>query len=194
MLQSRDGAPPLEVDSTAMVENLNADLLDGFGAAEFVMDGDTVGQADNATTADDADTVDGKHAWEFLALDGTALNSSKVDGYDANDLVRAQHAANGDLNDAVFFALYPSGDGPLLSVEVVAPGRGILLAWAGTTPSSTAPPKSTSGVTSPSSVSARSRARSVASSSTPTATSTSVLARRREQSASLPGRMRSNSR
>lgn len=79
---------------------LDADLLDGLQAADFLR---VNGKAVNSALADfatNADTVDGKHAAEFLPVGGKAVtagradssfladNADKLDGYNHTDFVK----------------------------------------------------------------------------------------------------------
>ena len=79
---------------------LNADLLDGLHAADFLrVDGKAVDSA-LADFATDADTVDGKHAADFLPVDGNAVsatlattavnanNADKLDNFNSTDFVK----------------------------------------------------------------------------------------------------------
>jgi hypothetical protein len=88
---------PMSVDSSAKVENLNADRLDGNSSEEFAAsthdhDGAYVNETDHTKTAHDAldidaDTVDGEDASEFAraTADGTgkASDADKLDGMDS---------------------------------------------------------------------------------------------------------------
>jgi len=67
--------PPLQIDSDTLVQQLNADLLDGKGAAEFA----------NGTggKADDANLLDGKDSSAFaIGTNGKAHNADNLDGKD----------------------------------------------------------------------------------------------------------------
>jgi hypothetical protein len=69
--------PPMQIDSDTLVQSLNADLLDGRGAAEFA-DGLENG------TAVDSDKLDGKDSSAFVSSSfGTAPNANHLDGQDS---------------------------------------------------------------------------------------------------------------
>jgi hypothetical protein len=129
----------------------DSELLDGKNASEFAADAnqngkaDAAEQADNATNAGNADTVDGKHAADFAAAthnhderyytetesDGRylfkgqkAADSEKLDGFEANQIVRATGATNSsgiDNFDKCDFSTVA------VSKTVTAPTNGILL-------------------------------------------------------------------
>lgn len=86
-LKVEEGAQPLTVNRTTKVKRLNADLLDGKTAADFLP---------AAGTAANAEKLDGKTAAEFLGLDGTAANADRLDGKTAADFLDA----NGTAADA----------------------------------------------------------------------------------------------
>jgi hypothetical protein len=74
------GTPPMKVNSTGLVTNLNADLLDGMQAAAF------------AVTGHDHDT-------DYLAIDGTAADSGLLDGLDSTAFAATGHGHDwGDLS------------------------------------------------------------------------------------------------
>ncbi len=129
----------------------DSELLDGKNASEFAADAnqngkaDAAEQADNATNAGNADTVDGKHAADFAAAthnhderyytetesDGRylfkgqkAADSEKLDGFEANQIVRSTGATNSsgiDNFDKCDFSTVA------VSKTVTAPTNGILL-------------------------------------------------------------------
>jgi hypothetical protein len=92
---------PMQVDSDTLVQQLNADLLDGRGAAKFA--NGTGGKADDANLldggdssafatgtngkADDADKLDGKDSAQFLAANGKASDADRLDGKDGSAFV-----------------------------------------------------------------------------------------------------------
>lgn len=114
------GKPPLKVNSSGKVANLNADKLDGKDSTEFyaagskVADSSHADQADNSTNAGNADTVDGKHAAEFastahnhddryytkpesdgryLGKTAKAADSDRLDGLDSTQFVQGRGQA-----------------------------------------------------------------------------------------------------
>jgi hypothetical protein len=70
-LEVQDGQPPMKVDSSGKVANLNSDLLDGksdtdfYAAGSKVDDSSHADQADTAANADNADLLDNKDSSAF---------------------------------------------------------------------------------------------------------------------------------
>jgi hypothetical protein len=64
--------------------------------------GPSAAAADTATSASDADTLDGIDSTGFLAADGTAADSEKLDGLDSTDFLGATaKAADSDKLDGL---------------------------------------------------------------------------------------------
>jgi hypothetical protein len=93
--------PPIQVNATAgKATNLNADKLDGKSEADFYAAGskvadsshadlaDSATSADAATSAEDANTLDGKDSTEFLGKTEKAADADKLDGLDSSQLPR----------------------------------------------------------------------------------------------------------
>ncbi len=79
VLRTDPGTPPLRVNSSTKVRNLNADLLDGVDSAGFLaVDG----------TAVNADKLDNLDSTDFLAATGTAVNADALDGLDSATFLR----------------------------------------------------------------------------------------------------------
>jgi hypothetical protein len=91
-----ENKPPIAVNATAgKAPNLNADELDGKSEADFYAAGSKVAdsahadQADSATSAEDANTLDGKDSTEFLGATQKAADSELLDGIDSTDFAKA---------------------------------------------------------------------------------------------------------
>jgi hypothetical protein len=89
-LQVEAGKAPMKVNSDRQVANLNADKLDGKSEADFYAAGSKVAdsahadQANSATSAQNADTVDGKSASQIgvnglVWVEDTSILSSSAD-------------------------------------------------------------------------------------------------------------------
>jgi hypothetical protein len=109
-----DSGPPMAVDSSTRVTDLNADRLDGKSGTDFyaagskVADSSHADQADSATSAGDANTFDGKDSTRFADSShthsgadiasgtveadriedgqGSNLNADQLDGLDSTQL------------------------------------------------------------------------------------------------------------
>jgi hypothetical protein len=72
-----DSGPPLSVNSSAKVTNLNADKVDGKNAADFLP---------ASGKAVDSDNLDGLDSSQFLGANQKAVDSDKLDGLDSAQL------------------------------------------------------------------------------------------------------------
>ena len=81
-----NGTVPFAIRDTnnGMVANLNADMLDGKNASDFVAAGATVTNATNATNATNSQQLGGKPAADYLLKTETATDSSKLGGKEPN--------------------------------------------------------------------------------------------------------------
>jgi hypothetical protein len=77
------GRPPMTVNSSVKVTNLNADKLDGNDSSAFLAAGGK---------ATDADKLDGLDSNAFLPAGGTAANADYLDGFDSADFIQGQGA------------------------------------------------------------------------------------------------------
>jgi hypothetical protein len=106
------GAPPLAVNSSAKVINLNADSVDGKDAADFLPINGTAANADKldghdsgdfylaGTPVGDADTLDGHDSSYFLPAAGVAADADKLDGHDSIEFyLHGQPINAGTLDD-----------------------------------------------------------------------------------------------
>jgi hypothetical protein len=83
-LAARKGWPPLRVNNTVKVKNLDSDLLDGKSSSYFLP---------AAGTAADSSRLDGRPGSAYLASTGTAADSTKLGGQPAADYVATVYAA-----------------------------------------------------------------------------------------------------
>ncbi len=100
-LRVQQGNPPLAVNSSTKVANLNADSLDGEDAAAFVRtngkaaDSDLLDGRDSTAflgandKAADSDLLDGQDSTAFLGANAKAADSDKLDGKDSSDFASA---------------------------------------------------------------------------------------------------------
>jgi hypothetical protein len=124
-LRVPSGSPPLSVDSSTRVRYLNADKLDGSHAGDFLkleeFDSNKNLEVDRA---EDADTVDGKHSFEFLSRWGKARDSrhaddaDTLDGYAPNELIRVTQSSIRNT---------PDRSGIARQALITAPGPGWLI-------------------------------------------------------------------
>jgi len=96
-LVTKDGSPPLKINSSAKVIRLNADKLDGLDSASF------------------------------LGATAQATDSDSVDGRDANTLIRIAFHASDELPDGDDGAAFNGGVGQALTVSIAAPTAGWLV-------------------------------------------------------------------
>ena len=83
-LEVQDGQPPLRVNSSTKVLNLNADLLDGLDSSGFYAAGSKV---DDSLHADSADSATNATSAQNASNSDNAANADLLDGQDATDLV-----------------------------------------------------------------------------------------------------------
>ena len=83
-LEVQDGQPPLRVNSSTKVLNLNADLLDGLDSSGFYAAGSKV---DDSLHADSADSATNATNAQNASNSDNAANADLLDGQDATDLV-----------------------------------------------------------------------------------------------------------
>jgi len=113
-LVSKDGSPPMKINSSAKVIRLNADKLDGLdstaflGAASKAADADKLDGMDSTAflgataKATDADRVDGKDSTAFLGVGDKAADSGLLDGMDSTAFLGAwDKAADSHLLDGL---------------------------------------------------------------------------------------------
>jgi hypothetical protein len=87
-LRNSGGSAPLLVDSSVVVAGLNADLLDGQTATDFLA---SDGKAADSDLFDGQDSTafsgaSHDHDADYLAIGATAVNSEAVDGYEGDRL------------------------------------------------------------------------------------------------------------
>lgn len=124
---------PLSVQSSALVVNLNADLLDGqhgtyYQAASTAINTTNIASQSvgYATNAGNADTLDSKHASSFQ-LASTAINTSNIGSQSVNFASNAGNADTLDTRHASYFQ-------PLLTNPVTGTGStNQMTYWSGTT-------------------------------------------------------------
>jgi len=75
-----NGHPPLSVNSSVKVTNLNADLLDGINSAGFLR---------STGKAADSNLLDGVDSTSFLRTSGKAADADKLDGVDSTGFLRS---------------------------------------------------------------------------------------------------------
>lgn len=110
MLVAAPGTPPLGVNSNTKVANLNADLLDGWSAENL------------ASKKHDHDGRYSRrvheHDTRYININETAADSALLNGYAADDLIRADYDATYNLDD---------GNGAAETVTIEAPRSGLLI-------------------------------------------------------------------
>ncbi len=116
-----DSGPPLSVNSSAKVTNLNADKVDGKNAADFLP---------ASGKAVDSDKLDGLDSSQFLGANQKAVDSDKLDGLDSSQFLGAnQKAVDSDKLDGLDSAQlavktgFASGSGanPSATTQFLAP-------------------------------------------------------------------------
>lgn len=109
-LQVQDGQPPMKVNSSGKVANLNADTVDGKSEADFYAAGSKVDDSSHADEADDAQTLEGQDPDDFLhkpvvRAEGTANyqsvpNSSAFNGNPVRLQFPLEHFDTDDMHNA----------------------------------------------------------------------------------------------
>jgi hypothetical protein len=104
-LAAKKGTPPLKVNNTVKVKNLNSDLLDGKDSTSFL------GKSGRAA---DSAKLGGQPASGYVSSTGTAADSAKLGGQPAADYVgtvyAAQTSATGTNASAPLLSGAPSFD------------------------------------------------------------------------------------
>lgn len=111
-LLTQEGVAPLRVNQNDRVDNLNADMVDGAHASDLLgaksYDNDRDLRVD---VAEEADTLDGKHAISFLPRLGKARDSLRADdagtlgGFAPNGLIRVTQDNTRNARDANGYAV-----------------------------------------------------------------------------------------
>lgn len=104
-LAAKKGTPPLKVNNTIKVKNLDSDLLDGKDSTAFLP---------KAGTAANSSLLAGQPASAFLGAGATAANSSLLAGQPASAYVNTLYIASTDSN-----AIPP--DAPILNPLIKRP-------------------------------------------------------------------------
>ncbi len=139
-LRVKAGQPPLKVNSAKKVARLNADKLDSLDQSAFLRSTGKAADSSHADQADNADTVDGRHAVEFYAAGSKVTDSDKLDGIDSTGFVqgggRAKHGARDILPGSVYQSVLnhsPQGQSPKIAVDYKCPSslssNGTLRIW-----------------------------------------------------------------
>jgi hypothetical protein len=117
-LVAKKGTPPLAVNNTVKVKNLDSDLLDGKDSTSFLsrsgkaansdlLDGhDSSAFLGRTDVAADAAELGGKSANTYLETDATAANAAKLGGQPATDFSRTYVAESFVDNDPVRLLLH----------------------------------------------------------------------------------------
>jgi hypothetical protein len=88
-LAAKEGTPPLRVNNTVKVKNLDSDLLDGKDSTAFL---------GSSGTAADSAKLGGVPASGYLSASGTAANSTKLGGQPASSYLSASDTAANSNN------------------------------------------------------------------------------------------------
>jgi hypothetical protein len=105
--------------NTGRVDHLNADMVDGRHATEFLSRGDAASFLGASAKAVDADAVDGRDSSAFLDASGKAADADKLDGKDSAEFLgttaKAADADSLDGKDSLNFtrlggAVFTDGD------------------------------------------------------------------------------------
>jgi hypothetical protein len=130
-LRVETGKAPMKVNSATRVANLNADRVDGKHATDFYAAGskvvdsshaDTADQADSATSAGDANTLDGKDSTQFADSSHTHSGADITSGTVEADRIEDGQGSglNADQLDGLNSTQLPHGFYQVLEVFTLA--------------------------------------------------------------------------